>query len=47
MIIHQRLCLGCGRCQPLCPTAAIRYEGLKSAINQDVCSECGTTVDRW
>ncbi len=36
--------MGCGRCQPYCPTAAIRYDGLKSRIDQDVCYECGTCL---
>jgi Fe-S-cluster-containing hydrogenase component 2 len=44
MIIHPELCVGCGRCQPYCPTAAIRYEGLKSMIDQDVCYECSTCL---
>jgi Fe-S-cluster-containing hydrogenase component 2 len=44
MIIHEEICVGCGRCQPYCPTAAIRYEGLKSAIDQDICYECGTCL---
>ncbi len=42
MIIREELCVGCGRCQPFCPTGAIRYDGLKSAVDQDVCYECGT-----
>ena len=37
MMIHEEICVGCGRCQPACPTAAIRYDGLKSRIDQDVC----------
>jgi hypothetical protein len=44
MIIRQELCVGCGRCQPLCPTAAILYEGTKSVVDQDVCYECGTCL---
>jgi NAD-dependent dihydropyrimidine dehydrogenase PreA subunit len=44
MIIREELCVGCGRCQPFCPPAAIRYEGLKSAIDQDVCYECGACL---
>ena len=44
MIIRQELCVGCGRCQPLCPTAAIRYEGTKSIVHQDICYECGTCL---
>ena len=34
--------MGCGRCQPFCPTAAIRYDGLKSSVDQEICYECGT-----
>ncbi|MFH1575164.1 MAG: 4Fe-4S binding protein [Acidobacteriota bacterium] len=44
MIIHEKICVGCGRCQPYCPTAAIRNNGLKSIIDQDVCYECGTCL---
>jgi len=44
MIIHEEKCVGCGRCQPYCPTAAIGYDGLKSRVDQEVCYECGTCL---
>jgi len=44
MIIREELCVGCGRCQPFCPSAAIGYAGQKSAIDQDVCYECGACL---
>lgn len=44
MIIHQHVCVGCGQCQPYCPSGAIHYEGLKSAVDQDVCYECGNCL---
>ena len=44
MIIHEDLCVGCGRCQPYCPTGAIRFMELKSVVDQDVCYECGTCL---
>jgi NAD-dependent dihydropyrimidine dehydrogenase PreA subunit len=44
MIIHRDICVGCGRCQPYCPPGAIRFEGLKSAVDLDVCYECGTCL---
>ena len=44
MIIHEEICVGCGRCQRYCPATAIRYDGLKSSVDQDVCFECGTCL---
>jgi NAD-dependent dihydropyrimidine dehydrogenase PreA subunit len=44
MIIHEDLCVGCGRCQPYCPTNAIHFMELKSVVDQDVCYECGTCL---
>ena len=44
MIILEETCVGCGRCHSCCPTGAIRYKGLKSEIDQDVCYECGTCL---
>ncbi|MCE5280916.1 MAG: 4Fe-4S binding protein [Deltaproteobacteria bacterium] len=44
MIIHKEICVGCGKCHPYCPTAAIRYEGTKSVIDQNVCYECSTCL---
>jgi hypothetical protein len=44
MMIHEEICVGCGRCQPYCPTAAIRYDGLKSMIDQEICYECSTCL---
>ena len=44
MIIHQEICVGCGRCQPYCPTNAIHFEALKSVVDQVVCYECGSCL---
>ncbi len=44
MIIREDLCIGCGRCQPYCPAGAIRFSGLRSSVDQDVCLECGTCL---
>ena len=41
MIIQQEKCVGCGRCQPYCPTQAIHFQDLKSVVDQEVCYECG------
>jgi NAD-dependent dihydropyrimidine dehydrogenase PreA subunit len=44
MLIQKHLCVGCGRCQPYCPADAIYFEGLKSAVDQEKCYECGTCL---
>ncbi len=44
MLISEELCVGCGQCQPYCPTGAIHFAGLISAVDQDVCYECGTCL---
>jgi ferredoxin len=42
VIINKDLCVGCGKCRPYCPVAAImEREGL-SQIDRDRCVECGT-----
>ena len=44
MIILQERCVGCGRCHPYCSTKAIRFEGTKSVIDQEICYECSTCL---
>ncbi|MBL6928480.1 MAG: 4Fe-4S binding protein [Rhodospirillales bacterium] len=44
MLIREELCVGCGKCQPYCPTAAIHFAGLVSVVDQDICYECGTCL---
>ncbi len=44
MIIHPEICVGCGSCQPYCPTGAISFVDLVSAVDQDKCYECGTCL---
>ncbi len=44
MMINGEICVGCGRCQPYCPAGAIRYNDLKSMVDQETCYECGTCL---
>lgn len=44
MIIREESCVGCGCCHPYCPTSAIKFEDLKSVVDQDICYECGNCL---
>jgi hypothetical protein len=44
MLILEELCVGCGRCRPFCPAAAIRFNGQRSSIDQWLCYECGACL---
>jgi len=44
MIIYKTTCVGCGRCQPFCPSGAIHFEDMKSVVDQEVCYECGNCL---
>ncbi len=44
MIVFKDVCVGCGRCQPYCPAGAIHFEDCKSAVDQEICYECGTCL---
>ncbi len=41
MRIDSEKCIGCHRCVPYCPVAAIKIVDNKSMIDQDDCVECG------
>ena len=41
MKINSENCVGCHRCIPYCPVAAIKIMDDKSMIDQDDCVECG------
>ena len=44
MKIDSEKCVGCHRCIPYCPVAAIKIMDNKSMINQDDCVECGACL---
>lgn len=41
--VNKEECIGCGRCQDVCPVGAIKLEGGKAYISDD-CVECGACV---
>jgi NAD-dependent dihydropyrimidine dehydrogenase PreA subunit len=44
MKIDSEKCVGCHRCIPYCPVAAIKINDGKSMIDQDDCVECGACL---
>ena len=44
MKINSEECIGCQRCIPYCPVAAIKVKKVKSIIDQDECVECGACL---
>lgn len=44
MIEVSSKCIGCGKCVPVCPFAAIRLENRKAVINLEICTLCGACV---
>ena len=39
-VINQEKCVGCRNCQTYCTVDAIRYEGKKCVVDQELCTEC-------
>ena len=38
--VRSELCIGCGKCEGVCPTGAISLRGGKARINQSICANC-------
>jgi ferredoxin len=47
IIIDDELCTGCGRCEDICDTGAIRINKttLKAEFDKYRCAECGACID--
>ncbi len=37
--VNDKLCLGCGQCEPVCPEKALKVWGV-AIINDEECTEC-------
>lgn len=37
-------CIGCGSCESVCPTNAIRMEGMLATVKQELCIDCGACI---
>lgn len=44
MAFYANLCIGCGKCQEVCPEGAITYQG-ESRIIRDKCTRCGECAE--
>ena len=44
--VRQWMCVGCGFCESMCPTGAIRVVNGAAEINEDTCLGCGGCAGR-
>lgn len=42
--IKEDKCVGCGRCEKLCPMSAIEIKDKKAVRNTDICNNCGRCI---
>ena len=45
MMVQEWLCVGCGHCQSMCPTGAVRVTDV-AVIDHDRCVACGACAGR-
>ncbi len=39
-VVDQRACIGCGKCEMLCPQVFRLIDGVANVVNPDACDEC-------
>jgi ferredoxin len=39
-VVDQRACIGCGKCELLCPGVFKLINGKSNVVNPDACDEC-------
>ena len=49
-IARQRLCIGCGACEPICPSGKVKLfdfksEGIRPVLENNDCSNCASCLD--
>lgn len=45
LLFFRELCTGCGACEKICPSGAIRMEGGVSTLDREKCLSCGACAD--
>jgi len=45
VIVDEEKCTGCGTCEEICPSDAIKVTGNKAKVDAEECIECGACVD--
>lgn len=42
LVLHAEKCIGCGRCEEVCPHGVFEMDGRKAVVtDKDLCMECG------
>lgn len=44
-MVHQECCIGCGKCESICPQHAIHMESEAAVTDFSLCDACGTCMD--
>ena len=45
VIVNEGKCTGCGTCEEMCPSDAIKVVDDKAKVDNEACIDCGTCVD--
>ena len=45
VIVDEEKCSGCGTCEEVCPSDAIKVVDNKAKVDAEECIDCGTCVD--
>jgi len=45
VIVDEKKCTGCGTCEEVCPSDAIKVVDDRAKVDNEECLECGACVD--
>ncbi len=44
IVVDEKLCVGCGRCEPLCPESALKAWG-RLSVDATKCTDCLNCIE--